>query len=119
MSTQRKQARLFRRSVELKIMKEIFTEWLNGAQQLQLARRTHEHNIIRRYKEWKTSTFKKVQSWLSFVHETNIPKRLIGTFFSQCVCLLERCGSGKDKKQTRHARVQETRGCKLGKFSSN
>ena len=54
MSTQRKQARLFRRSVELKIMKEIFTEWLNGAQQLQLARRTHEHNIIRRYKEWKT-----------------------------------------------------------------
>ena len=59
MSTQRKQARLFRRSVELKIMKEIFTEWLNGAQQLQLARRTHEHNIIRRYKEWKTKDFWK------------------------------------------------------------
>ena len=57
MSTQRKQARLFRRSVELKLMKEIFTEWLNGAQQLQLARRTHEHNIIRRYKEWKTKDF--------------------------------------------------------------
>ena len=54
---QRKQARLFRRSVELKIMKEIFTEWLNGAQQLQLARRTYEHNIFRRYKEWKTKDF--------------------------------------------------------------
>ena len=70
MSTQRKQARLFRRSVELKIMKEIFTEWLNGAQQLQLARRTHEHNIIRRYKEWKTKNFWK-SAIVAFVRAWN------------------------------------------------
>ena len=70
MSTQRKQARLFRRSVELKIMKEIFTEWLNGAQQVQLARRTHEHNIIRRYKEWKTKDFWK-STIVAFVHAWN------------------------------------------------
>lgn len=48
MNTRRKQARLFRRSVELKITREIFTEWLSGAQQLQLAKRTHELHIMKR-----------------------------------------------------------------------
>ena len=48
MSTRRKQARLFRRSVELKIMKDIFTEWLNGTQQLQLANRTYDLTIMKR-----------------------------------------------------------------------
>lgn len=48
MNTRRKQARLFRHSVELKITREIFTEWLSGAQQLQLAKRTHEMHILKR-----------------------------------------------------------------------
>lgn len=48
MTTRRKQARLFRRSVELKIMREIFIEWLGGAQRLQLANRTHDMHIMKR-----------------------------------------------------------------------
>ena len=47
MNTRRKQARLFRHSVELKITREIFIEWLSGAQQLQLAKRTHEMHILK------------------------------------------------------------------------
>ncbi|PFX20450.1 Cyclin-dependent kinase 11B [Stylophora pistillata] len=47
MNTRRKQSRLFRRSVELKITREIFINWLTGAQQLQIAKRTHELHIMK------------------------------------------------------------------------
>lgn len=47
MNTRRKQSRLFRRSVELKVTREIFINWLTGAQQLQIAKRTHELHIMK------------------------------------------------------------------------
>ena len=34
---------------------------------------------------------------------------------SQCVCQLERCGSGESKKQTYNAEIQEQLGCESGK----
>lgn len=66
MNTRRKQSRLFRRSVELKVMREIFFDWLGRAQQLQLAKKTHETTIMRSvFVCWKDVALERARNRLA------------------------------------------------------
>ncbi|EDO41498.1 predicted protein [Nematostella vectensis] len=62
-STRRAQWRAYRRSLEIKQMREIFSLWLSGAQQLQAAQRIHEQAITKRvFLSWRNEARSRLQN---------------------------------------------------------